>query len=356
MSVPGPDQQRPEWAMSEEHILEEMNKIPLFMNNLPEDSEENATLLALQSLAYDGTAEEVAENFKNQGNDCFKEGKHKYQDAIKFYTQALETECGDKNLMAICYTNRAAVNLELENYGRVLNDCAAALGINPKNVKALYRSARALRALEKYLEAIDCCDWALKFEPNNKSVAQEKQLCIKQKEEKEKKELRRQERERLERERKDKIDQAIKLRNIQLESNLKLEYDWQNDSPHSVTLNEESGELTWPVFFLYPEYKESDFISAFDETNTFMDHLEVMFEQPAPWDTSRVYKPSSVEVFFEYHPKNATKASLIKVGKKCALMGVLGHSKYVVQNGIPSFLVVPSSGSFHDEFLAKYKN
>ncbi|ORY01014.1 hypothetical protein K493DRAFT_98637 [Basidiobolus meristosporus CBS 931.73] len=346
MSVPGPDQQRPDWAMSEEHILEEMNKIPLFMNDLPEDSEENATLLALQSLAYDGTAEEVAENFKNQGNDCFKEGKHKYQDAIKFYTQALETDCGDKELMATCYTNRAAVNLALENYGRVLNDCAAALGINPRNVKALYRSARALCALEKYLEAIDCCDWALK----------EKELCIKKKDEKEQKELRKQERERVERERKEKIDQAVKARNIQLESNLKMEYEWQNDSPHTVVLNEETNQLSWPVFFLYPEYKESDFIAAFDETNTFMDHLEVMLEEPAQWDVSRSYKPSTVDIYFEYHPKSATKPAIIKVGKKCALKAVLSHSKYIVQNGIPSFMVVPSSGSFREEFLARYKN
>lgn len=46
---------------------------------------------------------------------------------------------------------------------------------------------------------------------------------------------------------------------------------------------------------------------------------------------------------------------LIKVGKRLTLGKVLGHPKCVVQNGVPSFIVLPKTGGFKDEFLARYK-
>nr|CAG8436772.1 3103_t:CDS:2 [Entrophospora candida] len=49
----------------------------------------------------------------------------------------------------------------LGNYHRVLNDCAKALKINPKNTKAFYQSAKALYMLDKLDEALGCCDHAL---------------------------------------------------------------------------------------------------------------------------------------------------------------------------------------------------
>lgn len=129
MSEPaGPQPKRSQYYMDPDNLDEELAKVPLFMTRLPE--EENDTLEALQSLVYDGTPEgirritcsiiisnnsfiEIAENFKNQGNDCFKEGKTKYQDAIQFYTRAIDTDCKDKKIIEACYANRAAVNLEL---------------------------------------------------------------------------------------------------------------------------------------------------------------------------------------------------------------------------------------------------
>lgn len=56
---------------------------------------------------------EIAENFKNQGNECFKEGKMKYKDAIDYYTRALDIDCKDQKINEACLANRAAVNLEL---------------------------------------------------------------------------------------------------------------------------------------------------------------------------------------------------------------------------------------------------
>ncbi|CAJ0631445.1 7745_t:CDS:1, partial [Entrophospora sp. SA101] len=44
--------------IKDENLFKEINKVPLFMTELPEDErEENSTLSALQSLIYDGPPE-----------------------------------------------------------------------------------------------------------------------------------------------------------------------------------------------------------------------------------------------------------------------------------------------------------
>jgi tetratricopeptide (TPR) repeat protein len=55
----------------------------------------------------------------------------------------------------------------LENYRRTNLDCAAALEINPSNVKAWYRSARACLALDKLEAAADSAARGLAIDPSN---------------------------------------------------------------------------------------------------------------------------------------------------------------------------------------------
>ncbi|CAD6961497.1 unnamed protein product [Tilletia laevis] len=144
---------------TKEDLLREFDSTPLFMRELPADEDGvpggDATLEALQSLAFDGTPDEIAENFKGQGNDYFK-GK-RYRDAITFYTKAVDAKPTDPTLSESIYLNRAACNLELKNYGKVLRDTSSALTLNPTSSKAFYRAARALLALRRPAEALDCC-------------------------------------------------------------------------------------------------------------------------------------------------------------------------------------------------------
>lgn len=63
------------------------------------------------AMAFYVMVVEVAENFKNQGNDCFKQGKKFYKDALLFYTNGLEVFCKDDKLNETLYVNRAACNL-----------------------------------------------------------------------------------------------------------------------------------------------------------------------------------------------------------------------------------------------------
>lgn len=99
----------------------------------------------------------------------------------------------------------------LENYGRVLRDCAKCLEFNPRNVKALYRSARALLALDRVDEAHDCCEHALAVDETNAAVRAVKDKCLKRKEQIEAKQRQKEERERREKEEKDRLEKAFQV-------------------------------------------------------------------------------------------------------------------------------------------------
>ena len=75
-----------------------------------------------------------------------------------------------------------------ENYGSVLKDCSKAIALNPQSSKAYYRSALALNALERYDEALDCCERCLQFDKGNKSVQMVREKAAWSKEAKERKE------------------------------------------------------------------------------------------------------------------------------------------------------------------------
>lgn len=75
---------------SADKVLEEMNRMPLFMTNLDEtDGEggENVALEAMKALAYEGTRAEIAENFRQQGNERAREKQ--WTDAKEFYDKAI---------------------------------------------------------------------------------------------------------------------------------------------------------------------------------------------------------------------------------------------------------------------------
>lgn len=122
-----------------DEVVAEMKKMPLFMTSLDDLDEDNEQLQALRAIAYEGTRAEIAENFREQGNDCVKQKQ--YLDAREFYTKALQAlrapppppddpeeglsdariveideEAEGKKERAIeeaCHANRALCNLEM---------------------------------------------------------------------------------------------------------------------------------------------------------------------------------------------------------------------------------------------------
>ncbi|KAJ3185662.1 hypothetical protein HDU87_000286 [Geranomyces variabilis] len=361
--VAGPN---PKYA-DHDAFVDDLMKTPLFMKTMPseKDIEENETLAAIHSLIYDGTPIEIATNFKNQGNEAFQEGKRGFKHAINYYTKGLDQKADDPKLNAILHTNRAAVNLELGNFRKVLNDCAAALTLQPDNVKAYYRSIKALLALDKLDEALDCCERALKVDPHNAAIQVEQAKVVKRQAL-----LAETARARAEREERT-IREARELKNAIVSRGITMittnpsapatttssHFVHPSQGTHSMRLDTSSDPptLTVPTVFLYPEHAQSDLIAAFPETDSFQPHLDTMFEQPAPWDEKREYTPDTCEMYFE--ARNAADGSvrLMRVGSHLTLGSVLAHKDYRVVDGVATFYIVVKGSAFAKSFRKRYK-
>jgi tetratricopeptide (TPR) repeat protein len=98
-----------------------------------------------------------------------------------------------------------------ENYGSVLKDCSKAISLNAHSSKAYYRSASALVALERFDEALDCCERCLHFDKDNSAVKSVREKALKLKEAKTRKEIERVERARQEEKERQQLDMAFKV-------------------------------------------------------------------------------------------------------------------------------------------------
>ncbi|KAJ3539257.1 hypothetical protein NM688_g6393 [Phlebia brevispora] len=338
--------------------LAEFEKLPLFMKSLPEDAADNPVISALQSLAHEGTPDEIAQNFKEQGNDYFK-GK-RYREAMGFYTQGIDAKPTDPTLHEALLCNRAACNLELKNYGSVLRDCAEAIKINPRSSKAFYRSATALVALDKLEETLDCCDRCLEFDQDNSAMKVLREKAAKLRETKDKKERERQERLKKEREEQAALAAAYRERNLILMPSPK----GTADNVYQPKLDPEDPTrqtLLLPVFFLYPQYATTDIISEFQEDTPFSAHITAMFPPQAPppeWDKQGEYVDGRLVIYAMTH-----RNRLLKVGKKMTLRDVFkasaakpGEPKdgLELKDGCLSFVVLPR-GEVEQKWIEDFK-
>ncbi|BFZ63334.1 HSP70/90 co-chaperone [Saitoella coloradoensis] len=324
-----------------EEFYASMNRIPLFMTQLTDDAQEdNPHLEALKALAYEGDPDEVATNFRQQGNEAFREKR--WRDAVEFYTKALQMKCGVNEIDEACYANRAASNLELQNYRKVLADTSACLKLNPKNVKALYRAARALLALDKLHEAQDALDHAISLDPSNASLKifkvslEKRKTAVKEKQESENR------RKAAEEAKKQAFATAVAARNYTLTTTPNPP-DMADAQIHLTDPTDPASILNFPTLLLYPLHAQTDFIAALPETSTIADVLDTVLTTPAEWDTSREYTPRGVECYVQTTGDNG--AGLMKVGRKLGLWEILGSGKVEVQDQCFRIMAVPKGKS-----------
>ncbi|KAJ8522986.1 hypothetical protein ONZ45_g493 [Pleurotus djamor] len=346
---------------SEELMAEKLaalNSVPLFMKNLPDDETEDVALSALQSLAHDGTPDEIAQNFKEHGNEYFV-GK-RWKEARDFYTQGINANPMDIKLQVTLLCNRAACNLELQNYGSVLKDCKKALTLDSKASKAYYRAGMALLSLDRPHEALECCDLCLAYDSGNAGMKSLRERVVKAIADKEQKEKERQERLKKEADAKRLMDNAFRVRNLILVPNPNGSSNpyaphWDPEDPMQST-------LIIPVFFLYPQHATSDVIPEFVEDTPFSAHLEAMFPPNAPapeWDRAGEYTAKSLVVY-----AITKRRRLLKVGKKMTLKDVCHAAKakegdsvkdgLEVKDGCLSFAVLPK-GSVESKWVEDFK-
>ncbi|EMG46737.1 CNS1 Hsp70/Hsp90 co-chaperone CNS1 [Candida maltosa Xu316] len=309
-----------------DEVIEELNRLPFFMTKLDEtDGEggENINIEALKSLAYEGDPDEIATNFKNQGNDCYK--AKKYKDAVIYYTKGLDVECGVKSIDAALYLNRAACNLELKNYRSCIEDCKKVLVLDEKNIKACFRSGKAFFAIEKYDEGIKILEYGLSIDSENKDlqklldqIKKKQQTIADLKAKKEKEE----EQKRLE---KIVLDNSIKLRHIEI---IKSSHPPEVLDEAKIRLEDPKdyqSQLIFPAMILYPTTDEFDYIAEVSELATPLELLEMVLNRPTEWFEDPKHKDFSVkklECFME-----TEAGGLVKVGKKLEINSALMNDK-----------------------------
>ncbi|RMZ80070.1 hypothetical protein DV737_g3150, partial [Chaetothyriales sp. CBS 132003] len=337
-----------------EEIMFDMSKMPLFMDSkdaMAAAGEDENLVDAFRALQYEGTKAEVVQGFKDQGNEAVKEKR--WKDAKEFYTNAIavvtakegkwerpEDAAAEAQQLKVLeeqvYVNRALCNLELKNYRSTTLDCAAALRVNGQNVKAHYRSACALLALDKVHEALDVCYRGLKIDEANVALNKLLASIRARAAEMEKRDRRRraeQKRKQAERDMLDKVLAArgVKLRGTARQPSLDDAVIRLSPDPLSAT-----SLLEFPVMLLYPMHHQSDLIKAWAEKDDLSQHLSYIL--PTPWDDKQLYTLSSVDCYMD-----TITGGMMKVGKKLKLLEVLSNGKTEVVDGLVRIYVVPTS-------------
>ncbi|KAI5285417.1 hypothetical protein KEM54_000592, partial [Ascosphaera aggregata] len=254
----------------------------------------------------------------------------------------------EKEILEACYANRALCNLELRNYRSTALDCAQAIKLNPKNIKAYYRSSTALLKVDRIEQAEDACARGLALDPNNKSLKLNAERIAKRKQHlaelaaKKKAEEDRREKEEII------LKTALRAREIRTRETAQpphLEDAVMHLEPDPLS---PTSSLVFPCVLLYPMDAQSDFIKAFHETQSIADHLSYIF--PLPWDSTGEYTTAKVDCFME-----TTTGGLIKAGKKLSLLKILSGGKVEVVDDIVTINVVPTSKApkFIEEFKAR---
>ncbi|NXL44718.1 TTC4 protein, partial [Podilymbus podiceps] len=284
----------------------------------------------------------------NEGNEYFRE--RDYRRAVVAYSEGLKQKCGDAELEAALHTNRAAAQFYLGNYRSALNDAIQATKLKPTHLKAIIRGALCHMELKNFSEAIAWCEEGLRIDSKEKRLVEMRAKA-------------------------DKLKVNIKaiwrLQSLSPALNIKLILKPSNDEEeisdglaeisldgfHSENATgakvhlDADGNLNWPVLFLYPEHKQTDFIAAFHENSRFIDHLMVMFAELPPWDLERKYLPSNLKLYFE----DEERAEMYELNPEHTLLQVLQHERYFVKAGTPMVLAFVKHSPFYKKYFSGRK-
>lgn len=326
--------------------------IPPMFANTAEEVENSGLAEAFTSLKYDDTPTQLMLNFKKMGNESFANGKRNevnnmqyFRDAINHYHESFAwaqkvepmlpgdlatvdnddptyTEQELDAFKATICCNIALAHVQLKNWGFVRDESKKALAFDATNVKAWYRLAKAHQMLQNWEEAGDAIDKGLEVDEKNADLKKLNKLLAARVQRARKL---RQERERKRAERVLRVKQVwkhCKEKQIQLgrvplvatvtddEETEEDESKWHHHRPNSGKLAEQvQGEWTWPVLFLYPSHKQSDFVRQCGESEMLALRTADMFpeledgqtETAAPWDHNNEFVCSKLAIYFEVH-------------------------------------------------------
>lgn len=111
---------------------------------------------------------------KQEGNENFS--RRSFEAAAKHYTASISKAEGNKRILRILYSNRAAANKELGKYQDSVDDCTKALENDPLFWKAYSRRARCLLELNDTFAAVEDFKKAIENDKSSEDPDLKKEL------------------------------------------------------------------------------------------------------------------------------------------------------------------------------------
>jgi len=141
--------------------IEYLKNPPICCKELTPEMLEQPEFKALQELAYDGTPEEVARNFKthafdalttiiNRTNKNEKVDQVEAERAMHFFNEAFAQEYKEYQLQYQLYWGRAKLNLLIAQFGKCKEDSLEAIKINDTDEHIWLVLARSRFFVEKW--------------------------------------------------------------------------------------------------------------------------------------------------------------------------------------------------------------
>eukprot|EP01060_Flectonema_neradi_P001349 TRINITY_DN1079_c1_g2_i1.p1 TRINITY_DN1079_c1_g2~~TRINITY_DN1079_c1_g2_i1.p1 ORF type:complete len:425 (+),score=109.03 TRINITY_DN1079_c1_g2_i1:73-1275(+) len=349
---------KPEWRRRLDDP-EGWRELPIFMESIPENSD-NPQVQALADIMYnDASPEEIAESSKSRGNVAMKQAAKAtggtagprgcYRTAVAFYTEGLDAKGTDDQINAALLANRAQAHLGLENYGHCVADCQDSLRLR-QDVKCYFRASKACIAVKKPERALKFISRGLSLpgEEGNKALLGQQKVAnelIKTLERIQKEGKRKQ---------RDEVaqwyesvqllvDSGIKVKKSELQSQHWAQYGAQG--PHL-----EEGVLNMSMLFVYDEYNQSDFIHSVLLEHSIFDHIANMFppEVPPPaWDDKSRYTASSLTAFYQVGYK---KVEVPDLGETFGTL--LRRKDYECPGFLPTFHIIPKDAEYAKKWRA----
>ncbi|KAG8228931.1 hypothetical protein J437_LFUL007323, partial [Ladona fulva] len=340
----------------EDRWEEEMEKHPFFMTKTPTDGEQISPLMqGLQNLKYDAeenTPEELASNYKEDGNFNFK--YKNYRLAILSYTEGLKAKCGNAVLNAQLLNNRSASQFMLGNYRSSLKDAEACLRLDPSHSKARARAIQCCTKMRNYDNCLKHCDSYLAYDPIDTKMQQIRTETISLKKRADRDSRLEARKMKAKTAASEALMKALRDRGVTLFQEEDEEPQLESLHPAAegakVTFGED-GRLSWPCVILYPEYGISDFVQQWHEDITFYSQMSEIFSESPEWDAERKYVPDSLSIFFE---GDEDSRRIHRIDPTSTLGEVLSDKRYVIVAGTPKFIVFAKGSKSEQNFIMKY--
>jgi len=264
----------------------------------------------------------------------------------------------------VYYSNRAQLHLLWGNNRSAYKDATDALKCDEMNVKAMFRGAKASRALGELKDALDLLERGLKIDSKDPAFNKELALVEKMLQDELRKAQDAEDKKKYMAESNKYLKELFMLKSLKMG---KLSYSGYDDLKEAISLISETNELSWAVLFLYEEHSQCDVVQNFLESHTFHEQLSVVFEQPAPWDARHDYTMSSIEVYFECNEAEldpelcdlgrvtvTKKKGWQRVNLNSKLLSILQNPNYIIP-GYPVFHIVSKSSPARASILASHK-